>query len=61
MKKNMEARGMSFLRSERGGREDLSLDRKDCLLDVDVVVTEASDMASLVLLLRWNEEDDVGC
>jgi hypothetical protein len=52
---------MSFLRSERGGREDLSLDRKDCLLDVDVVVTEASDMASLVLLLRWNEEDDVGC
>lgn len=43
---------MSFLRSERGGRDDLSLDRNDeeaGLVDDDDVA-EASDMASFTLL-----------
>ena len=52
MKKNIDARGMSFLRSARGGMADFSLDKRPFVLSLlldDVAAVEESDMESLLM------------
>jgi len=49
MKKNMEARGRSFLRSARGGMADFSLDSRPFLLGAAAVAVDESDMESLLM------------
>ena len=52
MKKNMEARGRSFLRSARGGMADFSLDSRPFLmspLGAAAAAVDESDMESLLM------------